>query len=380
MNLPARLAHAGLLPPSYGTDSLCAALPAVAGALGVELTVGELRSDEVAVAWGLEPARAVILVLVDGLGDENLREASKDAPFLRSHLARSRTLRTGFPATTATSLGAVGTGHGPGRTGLVGYTARNPNTGELATLVSWRGAGVATEWQREAHLMMELAAAVPVARIGPAKFADSGLTQAALSGGRYCPADDIADRIDLAAYEAGGGGFVYLYLEQLDAAGHVAGVNSPLWRTTLTQIDRELARLATMVPRGTTIVVVADHGMVTIGRRVDVAATALLTDVQMMAGEPRAVHLYSDSPHAVAERWRQETNAVVALRSEAIDSGLFGQVSPHVVELIGDVIVLATGNTAYVNSATATPAALALKGHHGSLTPTEATVPLVVLT
>lgn len=56
----------------------------------------------------LNPARAVCLLLVDGLGWQALRAHPEDAPFLTSLTGNSEPIIAGFPATTATSVAAVG--------------------------------------------------------------------------------------------------------------------------------------------------------------------------------------------------------------------------------------------------------------------------------
>ncbi len=48
------------------------------------------------------------------------------------------------------------------------------------------------------------------------------------------------------------------------------------------------------------------------------------------------------------------------------------------IRRIGDVLVAARGSFALVDSRTATPHVLALIGQHGSLTPAEQLVPLLV--
>jgi hypothetical protein len=72
---------------------------------------------------GLEPANRACLLLVDGLGWE-LLQANRDwAPFLAAAAASGRPLTAGYPATTASSLGSLGTGRPPGEHGLVGCPA-----------------------------------------------------------------------------------------------------------------------------------------------------------------------------------------------------------------------------------------------------------------
>jgi hypothetical protein len=383
--------EAGFVAPRYDGQSLGSLLPALADTLGVPAAGGEAgRAEAARAALGLPTADRVCLVLVDGLGLENLSERSGHAPFLRSLLADGRPLVTGYPSTTAASLGLLGTGAGPGRTGMVGYSARHPGTGALANLVSWTDAGPAREWQREPTLFETMqAAGVEVTSVGPARFAGSGLTEAVLRGGVYLGAESLADRVDATVYSLMAPGLVYLYWGDVDKIGHHHGWGSWQWGEAVTELDHELARLARSLPPRTLLAVTADHGMVDVDRssRWDVATTpALAQEVELVAGEPRALHVHtrSSAPEAVAgvaARWREALGdaAVVATRDEAVGAGWFGPVADHVRPVIGDVVVAATGRSTIVDSRTQSAASLELLGVHGSFTSREMVVPLLTV-
>lgn len=382
----ADLTAAGLVAPDYDDRYLGAVLPAVAHALGVPEVDGARRG------LSLPRAQRACVVLVDGLGLHNLTERSGHAPFLRSLLADAEPLSTGYPSTTAASLGSFGTGSCAGRTGMVGYSARNPRTGGLANLVSWEGAGDPREWQREPTVFERVAAAgIPVTSVGPRRFAGSGLTEAALRGGDYRAAESLADRVDVALFELMGPALVYLYWGDVDKVGHHHGWGSRQWGDALSALDRELGRLARSLPTGTTLVVTADHGMVDVdrSRRWDVARTPELSEgVELVAGEPRALHVHvtpgpglEERAYEVAARWRRTLGdaAVVALGTDAIDAGWFGPVSEHVRPLIGDVVVAMAGRATVVDSRTQTQGSMDLVGVHGSLTPAEVHVPFLTV-
>lgn len=382
--VPARLADAGLVPPDYEGRSLSGLLPAVADALGAPVPDGPARRAQL----GLPEAHRVCVVLVDGLGYENLTERAGHAPFLRSLLNGAGPLSAGYPSTTAASMGSFGTGTGPGRTGLVGYTVRNPASGGLANMVSWDGLGPAREWQREPTVFERLVAhGITVTTVGPAKFMGSGLTEAALRGGGYRAAESLAQRVDAALRLLREPGLVYLYWGDVDKTGHHEGAGSWQWGDQLEALDGELRRLVRSLPKDATVVVTADHGMVDVdpARRRDVATTPGLAEgVALVAGEPRAVHVHLErgvDPRAAEARWADVLgdDAVVLTGDDAVAAGLFGPVSPHVRPLIGDLVVAATGRATVVDSRTQTPASLQLVGVHGSLTPAELRVPLLAV-
>jgi hypothetical protein len=391
-----------LVAPSYGTDSLAAVLPAAAGTLGVDVTTSTgLRSVDCAAALGLPAARRVVVVVVDGLGLHNLAERGGHAPFLRRLLPDARSLVTSFPSTTAAALATFGTGTSPGLTGMVGYTQRNPATGGLATMVSWNeqsdpyrpepktSAPLAidpSDLQREPTVFEALGAGVSVVAPGPARFAGSGMTRAALRGPRYVVAETFAERVDATLRALRDDGLVYLYQSEVDAVGHQHGPGSWQWGDALEATDAELRRLAASVPAGTLVLVTADHGQVAMdpARQHDVAAApALDQGVALLGGEPRMTHVYAApgaDPAGIAERWAATLgeDAVVVPRDTAIDAGWLGPVAEHVLPAVGDVLVAARGEATVVDSRLHTASARRLPGVHGSLTPTEMIVPLLV--
>lgn len=384
MTLAARLASAGLKAPKYGGRELGAVLPAALSAIGH----GDLVPGRDAAAdrhrLSLPKARHIVVVLVDGLGHHQLEARRGHAPFLRS--AAAGTVTAGFPTTTATSLALFGTGQPAGRTGMAGYTVRNPRTGALANLVSWEGADDPADWQREPSLLEAAhAGGVSVASLGKRRFAGSGLTRAALAGGTFIGADALGERIDQALLRARTPGLTYVYWGEIDAVGHKHGWQSQEWVAALEDADRELQRLATSLPKGARLVVTADHGMVDVtgARRWDISGTpALSAGVTAVAGEPRALHLYTgpDDAAAVAARWQEVLggHGVVIERAELIDSGLVGEVAPHVTARLGDVVVAMTGRATVVDSRIHSAQALGLIGVHGSLTRDELEVPLLL--
>ncbi|MDO8107925.1 alkaline phosphatase family protein [Isoptericola sp. b441] len=382
------LAERGLVGPDPGGCSLGEVLPAAAGVLGLDLPGGWAGSAARARSrFDLPQADRVCVVLVDGLGLLQLRERAGHAAFLRGRLPEARELVCGYPSTTAASMGLLGTGRAAGRTGLVGYTVRNPRTGRLANLVSWDGADEPEAWQREPNLTRLVAEQdVAVTSVGPPEFRGSGLTRAALGGGRYISAVAWEDRVDGALRALREPGLVYLYCGDVDKAGHQHGWRSAQWGDALSELDRGLGRLARGMPAGTVLLVTADHGQVEIDPAdlVDVGSVPeLARDVELVAGEPRAaaVHVASGAdPAGVATRWREVLGdrALVVTRAEAIDLGWYGDVAAHVEPMLGDLVVAALGRAGVADSRTQTPHSLTLRGMHGSLTPDEMRVPLLV--
>lgn len=383
----------GLVAPRYDTGSIAAVLPAAAGVLGQDLTtstgVGSLHARD---ALGLPEADRVVVVVVDGLGLRNLAERGGHAPFLRGLLSGSRELTTTFPSTTAAALSVLGTGTSPGRTGLVGYTQRNPATGGLAAMVQWNGAEAPDVVQREPTVHQTLAdAGIGLTSHGKARFEGTGLTRAVQRGATYVPSRGLDDAVDAVASALRGRGpdkrLAHLYWDEVDRTGHGHGPDSWQWGDALEATDLELRRLTRSVPRGTVVLVTADHGQIQadLSLQWDVATDpALGPGVALTGGEPRALHLYVQpgvDPAAVAGRWatRLGEHAVVAVRDDAVAAGWFGPVADHVLPSIGDVVVAMTGRATVVDSRVHSAEYRALPGQHGSFTPHEMLVPLLVV-
>ncbi len=381
--------------PRYDAGGLATVLPSVAASLGVAPAGPPTESVGGSAGQLLElvPRRRAVVVLVDGLGARLLARRGGHAPFLRSLLPSGRTLTSGFPSTTATSMGTFGTGLPPGAHGLVGFEVLDPPRDRTFNELSWEGGPDPRAWQPHATVFERATrAGIAVTMIGPGYFDGSGLTTAALRGARFSAGTDLARRVDhalaaLRASDAAGQprqALVYLYWGDVDKTGHTYGCESWQWGDELESTDRELARLARQLPPDTALYVTADHGMVDVpfDDRLDVALEGdLAAGVRHVGGEPRAPQLYCrpDAMLDVAAAWRARLGdrADVLVREEAEALGLFGTVLPSVRARIGDVVVLTRGSLAVVDSRIHRPAFLQLLGVHGSLTPDEVQIPLL---
>lgn len=374
-----------------GARHLGCVLPAVTAAIGSPVAT-RLHSDPERLRHelGLPQARAAVVVLVDGLGFWNLSTRRGHAPYLRSLLADSvsaRPIATCFPATTVAAMGTFGTGTCPGLTGMTGYSQLNPRNGRICQLIAFRDAMPPEELQAQPTIFQTLASrGMRVTASGLPKFSQSALTQAAFHGAEYIGNSKIAKRIEVAADSCAEPGITYLYFNECDKVGHNYGWESEKWITTFESLDGYLAELRRMVPAGTLIVIVADHGMIQAdpGERIDIAEHAELTEgVKLVGGEPRAPMLYLHDdvdPRDVAARWQDflGDKAQVFTRDEALAKGMYGPVRDDVKPMIGDVIAAAADRVTIVDSRTATDKATRLPSVHGSRTKMEVDIPFLV--
>lgn len=370
----------------YDRQWLGAVLPGAAAALG--------RPLPGLPAVPLPTAKRVCVVVVDGLGSNQLAESAGTAPFLAS--APSLPLTAGCPTTTATSMASFGTGRPPGQHGIAGYSVLDPATDSIVNQLRWDFDVPPRQWQPLPTVFERLAQpastdtgpGLRAAAIGNPEFAGSGLTEAAHRGTQFFGVKRLPARVDLALRllsDPDGPRLLYVYWGAVDAAGHRHGWRSRNWRTALQRTDAELARLARRLPPATLLLVTADHGMVDAAAndRVDLAErTDLRAGVRHVGGEPRLLQLYTDPGQADAVAGRLTDaladRAWVRTREDAVAQGWFGDVRPEVAPRIGDVLVAGRGEFTLVDSEAMTPDELGLIGYHGSLTADEQYVPLVV--
>jgi hypothetical protein len=368
--------------PAYGARSLVDVLPAVGAAIGVKHRSGEIVRS----LLDLPEAPAYVVFLVDGLGARLLERHAEAAPYLSSLLATQEPGTAGVPSTTATSLSSLGTALPPGAHGLVGFTSRIPGTDRLLNALMWDKNVDPKEWQPHATAFTGLrlnGASVTV--VNKREFRQSGLTVAAHRGADFVGADRVGERIAAAvAASSQRPGVTYLYDGDLDWTGHRYGVASEHWLQQLFMVDAEAEQLRESLASDVRMLVLADHGMVDSppSARIDVDHELVLRDgVSLLGGEARFRHLYCRGGAAddVAATWRATLGerADVLSREEAVARGWFGPVDPRVLPRLGDVVVACRGDHAVVSSVDFAYEAK-LVGLHGSLTPEEMLIPMLV--
>jgi type I phosphodiesterase/nucleotide pyrophosphatase len=371
--------------PSYGESSLADLSSSI---------LASLTGDDSANVLGLPETGRACLLIIDGLGLELLRAHQAAAPFLSELAFNSRPLTAGFPSTTVTSLGSLGTGLPPSAHGMLGYQVVIPGTGRLLNGLNWPKDIDPVGWQpRPTIFERAFAAGVSATYVAPRGYDKSGLSMAALRGPQFKGADALGTLAALTAdaLAESDATLVAAYHADLDTTGHVYGVSSQAWEFQLSHVNRLVEQLASALPMGTALYVTADHGMVNVGPddKIDADAdgpTAALRDgVALLGGEPRARHVYTE-PGAAADvlaTWREVLgeHAWVASREEAVKDGWFGP--PGVVDeamaaRIGDVVAACSGTSAVIASK-AEPLQSSLFGMHGSLTAAEQLIPMLTI-
>ncbi|HBX80578.1 MAG TPA: alkaline phosphatase family protein, partial [Propionibacteriaceae bacterium] len=155
------------LVPDYGRGTLADLLPSIAAGMGAG---GDNRLD-------LPPADRWVVLLVDGLGWDQLAGRESIAPALTSLVAQGRAITSGVPSTTVTSLSCLGTGLTPAEHGMAGYAFRYPPIGRILNALTWAPGLNGEDVQPQLTYLERIATSgVAVSSVAPARFRRSGLT------------------------------------------------------------------------------------------------------------------------------------------------------------------------------------------------------------
>jgi predicted AlkP superfamily pyrophosphatase or phosphodiesterase len=337
---------------------------------------------------GASPAGLECLFLVDGLGAGVVKEYEEYLPTI-SVLKYFSDVETSFPSTTVTSLTTLMTGELPGVHGMLGYTLRVPRSGgRILNALKWDERVNPRTWQPVPTLFERASLyGITVSHVAAKRYENTGFTAAAFRGAHYRGAnilEELVEQTKVSLQHAPA--FTYVYVNNLDVAGHSDGVGSEKWLTALRFIDHLVDTLISELPTGTRFWLTSDHGMVNVQEKVVLGKNNdLLRGISTIAGEPRARHLYYDEEFqktmgsdAIAGRWREffGNRANVFTHNEAVNAKIFGSfVSENSHDRMGDLIIIANGGLVMIDP-TRERLESEMVGHHGALTDAEMYVPL----
>jgi hypothetical protein len=357
--------------PAYGRGCVTELIPA--------LLEPDLDADAASVVGPeIVDAPSVVVLVLDGLGWNQLQARASIAPTLASMAGGPVT--TVAPSTTATALTSISTGTAPGQHGVVGY--RIDVDGEVLNALRWttpRGDArqriVPGEFQSEPAFLGQRPVVITMAG-----FEGTGFTMAHLADVRHrswhtLPGIGVTIRQAVAAGEP----FVYAYYDGIDKTAHVHGF-AEHYDAELAACDRMVADLMMALPRGTAIVVTADHGVVDClgnGVPLDREVERL---VERQSGEARFRWLHAEAGHhralLDAAEGAHGNTAWVRSVEQVIDDEWFGPVVTDAARSrLGDVALVAKGQHYFLDPADAPR--IELIGRHGSLTSDEMLVPML---
>ena len=334
-----------------------------------------------------EHARQIVLLVVDGLGWEQLRARAALAPTLSSGAGIDRAITSIAPTTTAAALTSITTGRPPADHGILGY--RMVEDDQILNLLKWTlGNGPDGDARRSVPVRKfqpitpfpGSAEAVPV--VSKVDFGGTGFTAAHLGDSPlfdYRVPSSIA--VEVSARLDAGAPFVYAYYDGIDKVAHACGFG-PHYDAELIAVDRIVADVTAILPPGAVLLVTADHGQIEVGNRFELLGREAMGMARFFSGEGRFRWVHAKpGAHADLVALLQEgygDTTWVRTRDQLIDDGWFGgPLADGFADRLGDVALVPFEPIAFVDPADIGENRLACR--HGSLTTDEMLVPLVAL-
>jgi len=354
--------------PNYGGACLDGVMPVLTGSVPPPAWMPE----------ALDGARAVVLLVLDGLGWLQLQDRRHALANLAA--LEGSPITSVAPSTTATALTTIATGLTPGEHGIVGY--RMMVGGSILNSLRWFGpsgdrrfdAPPAEIQPHPPFLGSRVPIVTPSELIGSA-FSEAHLRGAEAVGWRASSSVPVLVRGLLDE----GRPLVYAYYAGVDKIAHERGLGA-FYDAELRDADRLVGDLLDVLDADTALVVTADHGQVEVGDRIIEPSREILglTSGQSGEGRMRWFHAKRGATAELFDAVQSELGSTGWVRTieEVIAEGWFGpRVPPPVRARLGDVVVAAYEPVSYHDPDDSGPFELICR--HGSLTAEEMLVPLI---
>ena len=320
--------------------------------------------------------RNIVLLLLDGLGQNILERHLPEDSFLRRHQAD--TLSSVFPPTTTAAATALETGLFPSQSGWLGWSIFWPPLGQNVALYP----NTTEDGQQAAqyHVGDRCLAVTQLPRLIREREHISAFSVSEQGDIYAKQLENVLTAVCRVCQEPGVH-FVYAYVNEPDHTLHRSGCGAEAVRQWLVQADKCLEELRQSCP-DTLFLLTADHGFT------DVEPLCLedypeLEDtlVRKPSIEPRALNLFlkPGRQQDFLRLWQKIMGDSYTLynREQVLQQKLFGPGPNHPMleEILGDYLAVAnTPLTLFPN-----PSYLRfMKATHGGMTPEELTVPLIV--
>lgn len=336
----------------------------------------------------LAPKHSYVVILVDGLGVANIKAAGGHSSFLNQKLTSSKSLFSGFPTTTATSLASFATGKQSGEHAFIGYRVYDRKLLKAINLLNDLGKELAPTRYQDIETISEQALRLGkrVLTIAPGEYEGSGFTQATMPAAQYKPAKSFEERFEIASLElTKPGTLIYLYVPELDQLAHRFGTNSQKWLNTIEELDSVIARFVQSIPKSAGAILTADHGVIDVPKTAHVYLDEYesMKNVVMIGGDPRVGFAYFNSSVDLKQQRAKieaELGSLVDVVSiqELVETGWYQPLSSAAQNVAPDLILLPKANRVIYHRGFAKPKSLEMIGQHGGMSKAEWEVPLLV--
>ena len=377
-------------PASTATTGPFPVLPDYRGAC-LSNVVPALLGPPEAATWLPAPigdAKAVVLLLVDGMGWEQIQDRAELTPVLSS--MEGGPITTVAPSTTTTALTSLVTGAAPGEHGLIGYQIYMQ--GQVLNALRWTAGAKPSDARKS--IVPEQVQTRPaffgrrVPAVGRSEFQGTGFTRAHLDGvdhKGYKLTSSIA--VEVQKLIEAGEPLVYAYYDGPDRIAHEYGFG-PYLDAEYAEVDRLVDQILAVLPPEAALLLVSDHGQVMVGDNTVELDREVLALTSAISGEARFRWLHSRPGRAgellAAGAERYGHLGLVVSRQQVLDEDWFGPVvGADARSRMGEVALVPGDPVAFVAPKPTSPGApltagrpsFKLLGRHGSLTSAEMLVP-----
>lgn len=333
---------------------------------------------------GLKPKRKVLVILVDGMGAENVLARAGHAPWLAQQISAGATTLASFPATTSTNIAGFATGLSPGEHGFIGHVVSDRHFGQRMNLLNgWNQPSDALKWQPH-QTVSERAALKGLACnvIAAEEYRFTGFTEATMRAARFFGVDDLRSRFEkaLELLALGEDSINYLYVPELDKFGHNNGWQSAGWAIQLEAIAAEIDRLVGRLPKDAGLVITADHGMIDTLESEKIELSELLDPlgVEFFGGDTRTALVYLSDKQSALETMASlgESRFFNAYTPQQL-ANWYGDFGREAANRKPELVLIAKGNHTLYHSAFSKQRSYRMIAHHGAMSNAELRIPLI---
>ncbi|HEX6267324.1 MAG TPA: alkaline phosphatase family protein [Burkholderiales bacterium] len=375
--------------PDYAGGSLVNLIASIVAGRGGPARHAPLKALS---AEQLADARNVVLVLIDGLGDNYLLRRGAGGELARR---RKAAITSVFPSTTASAITTSYTGCTPLEHGLTGWFTYFGEAGYVAAALPFRTRGDNLPLRSKGFTPERAFPAQPLFEslkvrsvvVTHRDIVDSDYNRRHCTGAErraYGTLEEFVDQIEAAVKSGPERKFVYAYWPEYDAVSHRHGSQGAEAFRQFEQIDAAFGRLlARLSGTDAVLIATADHGFIDVAPDESLELPSFLSSRLRfpLCGERRVVYCHAHDPEFFlneAKSWLGERADVMPSRT-LVDEGWFGPgaAHPRFAERIGDVALVMRAHWTVKDWTAGEPRHLHI-GNHGGTSDDEMMIPLIV--
>jgi len=375
--------------PDYSGGSLVnlvASIVAARGGKALHPPLRNLRSGE------LRDARNLVLLIVDGLGDNYLARRGRGGELARR---RRASLTSVFPSTTASAITTSYTGRTPLEHGLTGWFTYFGEAGCVSAALPFTSRGDHLPLGRRGVRPEQVFTSRTIFEDMPLRSIVVTYKEiiGSVYNARHCrgaervayeTVDELVAGIEAAVKSGADRKFIYGYWPVYDMVSHRYGSESAEAFEQLSKIDEAFGTLLKKIKGSDSMVIAtADHGFIDVAPEESFELPASLAPLLRfpLCGERRVAYCHVHSEDDFLKRakdWLGERADVMPSR-QLVDEGWFGPGTPHprFAERVGDVALVMRGRYTVKDWTPGESRHLHI-GNHGGTSDDEMLIPLIL--